>query len=262
MGNVLRKTGLAMLALAVIISMCSVFAGDAYAASKPAQVKGVKAVSITADSCTVKWSKVKGATSYKVYRAESKNGTYKLVKTTSSLSFKNTKLKPCKTYYYKVQAYNKKVKGKASAVKSVKTASKYSNLKAPSYYKEQEGNIYLNYGYITGLEASELAVNDIGDMTYYYSYADAEKAKAAFEKYEKYLADRQWAKETPEDEEVTAGDFYVFTDEDEEEYTIQIVLDEERCQVWVCYYNADYDKEADDDDDQGEDNDDQGEDEQ
>lgn len=57
---------------------------------------------------TVKWSKIAGANGYKVYRATSKNGSYKLVKTIkpgSTVSWKNSKLTKNKTYYYKVKAY-------------------------------------------------------------------------------------------------------------------------------------------------------------
>ena len=52
----------------------------------------------------VSWGKVTGAVEYKVYRATSKNGTYSLVKTTTSLSYKDTKASSGKTYYYKVVA--------------------------------------------------------------------------------------------------------------------------------------------------------------
>ena len=52
----------------------------------------------------VSWNKVSGAVSYKVYRAASKNGTYSLVKTTTSCSYKDTAAKKNTTYYYKVVA--------------------------------------------------------------------------------------------------------------------------------------------------------------
>lgn len=50
------------------------------------------------------WETVNGADSYKIYRADSKNGTYKLMKTTSSTSYVNTSATAGKTYYYKVKA--------------------------------------------------------------------------------------------------------------------------------------------------------------
>lgn len=50
------------------------------------------------------WTDVDGAVEYKVYRATSKNGTYKLMKTTTSTSYTNTSAVAGKTYYYKVRA--------------------------------------------------------------------------------------------------------------------------------------------------------------
>ena len=50
------------------------------------------------------WKKIDGATKYEVYRATSKNGTYTLLKTTTSTSLTNTTVTAGKTYYYKVKA--------------------------------------------------------------------------------------------------------------------------------------------------------------
>jgi hypothetical protein len=75
---------------------------------------------------TVKWKKVTDATSYEIYRATSKNGEYSKITTVSSskTSYKNTKLKKGKTYYYKVRAIRKingiTIYSSYSAVKSVK----------------------------------------------------------------------------------------------------------------------------------------------
>ncbi|MBQ3610703.1 MAG: hypothetical protein IJA01_00350 [Firmicutes bacterium] len=57
---------------------------------------------------TVKWNKIAGASGYKIYRSTKKSSGYKLVKTIkkgSTVSWKNTKLKKSKRYYYKVKAY-------------------------------------------------------------------------------------------------------------------------------------------------------------
>ena len=71
----------------------------------------------------VSWKSVSGANGYEVYSSTSKSGTYKKIKTTSSLSYTNSGLKKGKTYYYKVRAYKtfngKKVYGSYSAVKSI-----------------------------------------------------------------------------------------------------------------------------------------------
>ena len=52
------------------------------------------------------WNAVSGATSYKVYRATSQNGTYSLLGTTTATSYTNTGAKAGTTYYYRVKACN------------------------------------------------------------------------------------------------------------------------------------------------------------
>lgn len=75
---------------------------------------------------TVKWSEATNSNvaGYKVYRSTSKNGNYKLVKTTTGKKFVNKKLKKGKKYYYKVRGFAKiggqTVYTKYSTVKSVK----------------------------------------------------------------------------------------------------------------------------------------------
>lgn len=56
----------------------------------------------------ISWKKITGAYGYAVYRADSKTGSYKKIKTVTSGSTLNTideGLKTGKTYYYKVRAY-------------------------------------------------------------------------------------------------------------------------------------------------------------
>ena len=52
----------------------------------------------------MKWSKVSGAKKYEIYRATSKNGTYKKIKTTTGTSFTDSTGSVGKTYYYKLKA--------------------------------------------------------------------------------------------------------------------------------------------------------------
>ena len=79
----------------------------------------------------VSWKVVPAATSYQIYRSNSKDGKYSKVKTISkgsTTSYKNGKLKKSTTYYYKIRAYRKvngkKVYGSYSSVVSVKTKAK------------------------------------------------------------------------------------------------------------------------------------------
>lgn len=66
------------------------------------------------------WTKTANTTKYKVYRATSKDGTYKLIKTTTKGYYADTTAKYGKTYYYKVKAVKESGKTKTSARKSFK----------------------------------------------------------------------------------------------------------------------------------------------
>ena len=53
------------------------------------------------------WKAVSGATSYRIYRSESRGTGYSLLGTTSSTSYVNTGAAAGKTYYYRVKAVNR-----------------------------------------------------------------------------------------------------------------------------------------------------------
>lgn len=101
-----------------VVGMTMLMPTETYAASKPGQVKSVKVASKSYNSLKITWKKVKGAKGYQVYRATSKNGRYKKVKTTKSTTYTNSKLTTGKKYYYKIRAYKGRKKGKFSAKKS------------------------------------------------------------------------------------------------------------------------------------------------
>ena len=63
------------------------------------------------------WKAVSGATSYRIYRSESRGTGYSLLGTTSSTSYVNTGAKAGKTYYYRVKAVNRD--GMASAYSNI-----------------------------------------------------------------------------------------------------------------------------------------------
>lgn len=78
-------------------------------------------------SANLSWSKVPGARGYLIYRSASKTGSYKVVgKVTDNKkqSWKDTKLKPNKQYYYKVKAYgsDKATRAQFSSTMSMRTA--------------------------------------------------------------------------------------------------------------------------------------------
>lgn len=69
--------------------------------AKPA---GLKVASAGAKSVKITWEKVTGASKYQLYRSETRNGTYKLIKTVTVRNATDTTVAPGKTYYYKVKA--------------------------------------------------------------------------------------------------------------------------------------------------------------
>ncbi len=80
----------------------------------PEKVKLTDGCTYEATKAVLKWEKSSGADGYEIYRSNTKNGTYKKIKTISNkntLTFTNTKLTKSKDYYYKVRAY-RKVDGK------------------------------------------------------------------------------------------------------------------------------------------------------
>ncbi len=83
-------------------------------ATAPAKAKLSSAKKKAAKAALVKWKKVKNATGYEVYMKQGKKGKYKrvkLIKKAKTVSFKKTKLKAGKTYYFKVRAYRKTASG-------------------------------------------------------------------------------------------------------------------------------------------------------
>lgn len=84
---------------------------------KAASFKLVKST----NSVSFKWSKVAGASKYQIYRATSKKGSYKRISTTKKLKYSDKKAKKGKTYYYKIKAVGSATQYN-SAYSSVKSA--------------------------------------------------------------------------------------------------------------------------------------------
>lgn len=92
----------------------------------PSRVTGLKASKVTTHSVRLTWTKKK-CDGYEIWRATSKKGTYKKIKTitrSSTHSFRNSKLRAGQRYYYKVRAYVKegstKKYGAFSAIRAVR----------------------------------------------------------------------------------------------------------------------------------------------
>lgn len=87
----------------------------------------IKSIVSTGSNVVITWKQIKGASGYKVYRSEKKNGTYKEIVSLSgkkSNTFTNRKLTKGRTYYYKVAAFRnvsgRTIYGTQSKIKSVK----------------------------------------------------------------------------------------------------------------------------------------------
>ncbi len=65
----------------------------------------IKAASGGYDRVKLSWGAVSGASGYRIYRADTKTGSYVLIKDTTSNTYTNTGLTTGKTYYYKVRGY-------------------------------------------------------------------------------------------------------------------------------------------------------------
>ncbi len=84
----------------------NVVSGKVVVTPKPAAPVVKLGNSATSGKPMLTWNAVSGATSYKVYRATSQNGTYSLLGTVTATSYTNTGAKAGTTYYYKVKAVN------------------------------------------------------------------------------------------------------------------------------------------------------------
>jgi fibronectin type 3 domain-containing protein len=93
------------------VSGSKVYAGSASptvsATPTLGNVANVRAAVSSASSVKVSWSAVTGASGYEVWRCDTTDGAYTLVKSTSGKSYTDKNLIPNKTYYYQVVAYRK-----------------------------------------------------------------------------------------------------------------------------------------------------------
>lgn len=128
---------------------------SAIVSGKPVpQTPVIEAKSTDYQTVTISWKSVAGSDGYRIYRSETADGTYKLVKTVGSTktSYKNKKLTTGKEYFYKVRAYcnknGKKVFSQYSEVKSaIPVLNKPTNLKA---VVENDNQIKLTWDAVSG----------------------------------------------------------------------------------------------------------------
>ena len=83
---------------------------DFYFTIRPGTTEEVKATQTTS-SVTLKWSKVKKATGYRVYQYDSSTGEWKTLKTTTERTYTVKNLKPGTKYEFSIKAYTKTADG-------------------------------------------------------------------------------------------------------------------------------------------------------
>lgn len=93
------------------------------AVTVPQTPENVQALVLSCTEVLVTWEASAGAEGYYVYRSESAVGPYQLISITGSLSYIDTGLIPCTTYYYYVQAYAGTQFSPQSAPVSIETPS-------------------------------------------------------------------------------------------------------------------------------------------
>ena len=106
--------------------------------TKPNQVKNLKVLSQSDTTISLKWERVKRATSYKVYVYNSSTNKYDFKQSSSKKSITLTGMNPAKSYKIKVRAYKKlngkKYYGSYSQVLEAKTVpSKVTGVKEYDY---------------------------------------------------------------------------------------------------------------------------------
>ena len=105
------------------------------------------------------WNKVTGAEKYELYIKQA-NGSYKLMKTTTSTSFTTAFATYGKQFSYKMRAVTSKNKSAASAYSSVVNAKNTKKLQTPSLKiaVNKNGSFKLSWGKVTGAEKYELYI--------------------------------------------------------------------------------------------------------
>lgn len=117
-------------------------------------------------TASIKITKVKNATGYQIFLANSKKGKYRQVGATRTTKFQFSKLKKNKAYYVKVRAYktkgNRIVTGKYSATLKIK---KYSALSKENKQAQSVLNLVNKERATAGVEALTLddAVNKVAE---------------------------------------------------------------------------------------------------
>lgn len=124
-------------------------------------------------SVKLSWNEIEGVDGYRIYRYDSSNKKYKLIKTVKDgtiVSWKNTKLTTGKKYTYKITSYvedafgNKVESSKSEKKSATPRRNKYTVKPDPYFYDDEYGEIILRtkeVSYVDGkLQYKALALNN------------------------------------------------------------------------------------------------------
>lgn len=163
--NVKRMVCLMMALVVCTVMLLGTATEEVSAATKkPSKVVMTSAKSIDYNTVKITWKKAGNTKKYQVYRATSKYGKYKLIKTTTGKTFTNSKLTTGKKYYYKVRAVNGSKKGKFSTPKyATPQLNKVSGVKAIS---DKYNSITLSWNKVKGANGYQIYKSTSKNGTY------------------------------------------------------------------------------------------------
>ncbi len=147
-----------------------IYSGFSEVRYMPAAVVFEKVYSNSTSRIRLLWSEVSGAEGYQIWRADSEDGVYKIVKTITSgetVAYSNTGLESGKTYYYKMRAYTtvdgSKVFGAYSDVYTVAVMPEAPTLAAAS---SSSGIAKLSWNVVSGAAGYQIWRADSANGTY------------------------------------------------------------------------------------------------
>ena len=131
------------------------------------KIGGYKMSGMTYNSVAFVWNSYPEAAGYQIYKATSKKGKYKKLKTVKATNYSRTKLTTNTTCYYKVRAY-KKSKGKKIYTKFTAPIAGTPRLATPAVWTSSSGaGVYVSWAKVNGATGYEVyrATSQNGNYT-------------------------------------------------------------------------------------------------
>lgn len=135
----------------------------------PYSLKINSIASTAGNSVTIKYNKVTGATSYKIYRSTKKNSGFELIGTSKSTTFKDKKVPKEGAYYYKVESIGENGLGADYTAKSAIKGFKYTKMPATPKIKSAAA------AKVKGKAQITIKWSKVNDATGYYVYRSTSK---------------------------------------------------------------------------------------